>query len=166
MPKSTYVHIGALRTIRTFFLFVFTFSSSVCFAQHEKLKVGLTLSGGGAKGIAHIGILKAIDSAGLKVDYITGTSMGSIIGALYAVGYSGKQIEQIAKSTTWMKLFSNRPTLSDVGIDEKSEFDSYSVELPVEGKRLKIRTGIIEGQELWLKFGELFYPAYAISDFS
>lgn len=166
MPKSTYVHIGALRTIRTFFLFVFTFSLSVCFAQHEKLKVGLTLSGGGAKGIAHIGILKAIDSAGLKVDYITGTSMGSIIGALYAVGYSGKQIEQIAKSTTWMKLFSNRPTLSDVGIDEKSEFDSYSVELPVEGKRLKIRTGIIEGQELWLKFGELFYPAYAISDFS
>ena len=156
----------ALCSLRAFVIFIFFFSSFVCLAQHEKLKVGLTLSGGGAKGIAHIGLLKAIDSAGLKIDYITGTSMGSIIGALYAVGYSGKQIEQIARATTWMKLFSNRPTLTDVGMDEKSEFDSYSVEFPVEGKHLKIRTGIIEGQELWLKFGELFYPAYAIDDFS
>ncbi len=57
------------------------------FAQRPK--VGLTLSGGGAKGLAHIGILQAIDSAGLKVDLLTGTSMGSIVGSLYAVGYSG-----------------------------------------------------------------------------
>ena len=69
------------------------------FAQQEgtRPKVGLTLSGGGAKGLAHIGILKAIDSAGLKIDYITGTSMGAIIGALYAVGYSGKEIEQLCQ---------------------------------------------------------------------
>ena len=60
-------------------------------------KIGLTLSGGGAKGLAHIGILKAIDSAGLRIDAVTGTSMGSIMGALYAVGYSGKQIEDIAR---------------------------------------------------------------------
>src|SRR5580693_5844136 len=56
--------------------------------SHVRPKIGLTLSGGGAKGLAHIGILKAIDSAGLKIDYITGTSMGAIIGALYAAGYS------------------------------------------------------------------------------
>lgn len=58
-------------------------------------KIGVTLSGGGAKGLAHIGILEAIDSAGLRVDCITGTSMGSIVGSLYAVGYSGKEIEKI-----------------------------------------------------------------------
>ncbi len=56
---------------------------------NRRPKIGLTLSGGGAKGLAHIGILKAIDSAGLSIDYITGTSMGSIIGSLYASGYSG-----------------------------------------------------------------------------
>ena len=60
-------------------------------------RIGVTLSGGGAKGLAHIGILKAIDSAGLKVDFITGTSMGSIIGSLYAIGYSGDSIEKIAR---------------------------------------------------------------------
>ena len=69
-------------------------------------KIGLTLSGGGAKGLAHIGILEAIDSAGLRVDCITGTSMGSIIGSLYAAGYSGKEIERIARDIDWNFLFS------------------------------------------------------------
>src|SRR5215475_8207412 len=71
-------------------------------------KIGLTLSGGGAKGLAHIGILKAIDSAGLKIDYITGTSMGSIMGSLYAVGYSADTIEKIARSIDWDLLLSNQ----------------------------------------------------------
>src|SRR5712675_869895 len=64
-------------------------------------RIGLTLSGGGAKGLAHIGILKAIDSAGLAVDYITGTSMGSIIGSLYAAGYSADSILVIARRMNW-----------------------------------------------------------------
>ena len=71
------------------------------FAQNNSVdkrpKIGIVLSGGGAKGLAHIGILKAIDSAGLKVDYITGTSMGAIIGAMYAVGYSSDSIEKLAR---------------------------------------------------------------------
>ena len=54
-------------------------------------KIGVTLSGGGAKGLAHIGILEAIDSAGLRVDCVSGTSMGSIVGSLYAAGYSGRR---------------------------------------------------------------------------
>ncbi|MFN3667587.1 MAG: patatin-like phospholipase family protein, partial [Sediminibacterium sp.] len=60
----------------------------------QRPKIGLTLSGGGAKGLAHIGILKAIDSAGLQIDYVTGTSMGAIVGSLYAIGYSGDSILQ------------------------------------------------------------------------
>src|SRR6187549_3172395 len=77
-------------------------------------KIGLTLSGGGAKGLAHIGILKAIDSAGLKIDYITGTSMGSIVGSLYAAGYSGKEIERIVRTLDWNVLFSGKPSLQNV----------------------------------------------------
>ncbi|RZK81873.1 MAG: patatin, partial [Pedobacter sp.] len=62
-------------------------------------KVGLVLSGGGAKGIAHIGILKALEENNIPVDYITGTSMGGIVGAMYAAGYSPAQIEKIALSS-------------------------------------------------------------------
>ena len=65
------------------------------FSQQKQPKVGLVLSGGGAKGFAHIGVLKEIEKSGLQIDYIGGTSMGAIIGGLYASGYSASQIEKI-----------------------------------------------------------------------
>lgn len=129
-------------------------------------KIGLTLSGGGAKGLAHIGILEAIDSAGLRIDCITGTSMGSIVGSLYAAGYSGKDIEKIARELDWSVLFSGKPSMRTVNIDEKTEFDNYAIEVPFQKGKFKILGGIIEGQELWLKFQELFLPIYDIKDFS
>jgi NTE family protein len=129
-------------------------------------KIGVTLSGGGAKGFAHIGILQAIDSAGLKVDYITGTSMGSVVGGLYASGYSGNSIEDFARELDWNILFSTAPQLNAIRIEEKDEFNKYALEVPFEAGKLKIGTGVIEGQELWLKFAELFYPVYNITDFS
>lgn len=129
-------------------------------------KVGLTLSGGGAKGLSHIGILKAIDSAGLKIDVVTGTSMGSIMGALYAVGYSGKQIEQIARGLDWGNMFSNRPPLELINTNEKKEFANYAVEVPIEKGKARLYSGFIEAEEIWLRFGELFYPVHDIKDFS
>src|SRR5215210_3182678 len=93
-------------------------------------KIGLTLSGGGAKGLAHIGILKAIDSAGLKIDYITGTSMGAVLGALYAVGYTGKQIEELCKSMEWDMLLSNQLPLRALSMEEKDQYARFNVELP------------------------------------
>jgi NTE family protein len=129
-------------------------------------KIGLTLSGGGAKGLAHIGVLEAIDSAGLRIDCITGTSMGSIIGSLYAAGYSGKEIEKIARDMDWNVLFSGKPSIRNVSIDEKTEFDNYAIEVPFQNGKFRIRTGFIEGQEIWLKFQELFLPVYDIKDFS
>ena len=77
-----------------YLLFILLFSLST-FAQEKKPKVALVLSGGGAKGLAHIGVLKVIDSLGVRVDYIGGTSMGSAVGGLYAAGYSGKQLDSI-----------------------------------------------------------------------
>ena len=69
--------------------------------------VALVLCGGGAKGFAHIGVLKVIDSLKIPVDYVGGTSIGAIIGGLYAMGYSGKEIEEMAKQTDWETLFSD-----------------------------------------------------------
>lgn len=129
-------------------------------------KIGVTLSGGGAKGLAHIGILKAIDSAGLKVDYITGTSMGSIIGSLYAVGYSADSIERIARAIDWDLLLTNQSSLRSIFMEEKEEYSRYVIELPWVNHRFRLPSGVLEGQELWLKFSELFFPVYAQKDFS
>jgi NTE family protein len=134
-------------------------------APSERPKIGLTLSGGGARGLAHIGILKALDSAGLHVDFVTGTSMGSVIGGLYATGYSGKEIEQIAKHIDWDILFTNRASLQSFIMEEKSEYQKYAVELPRKDKKFQL-SGVLESQELWLKFSELFFPVYATKDFS
>lgn len=133
--------------------------------EPQRPKIGVTLSGGGAKGLAHIGILKAIDSAGLNVDYITGTSMGSVIGGLYAIGYSADSIEVLARDIDWELLLSNQSSLSSVFMAEKDEYGKYVVELPRERHKFKLPTGILEGQELWLKFSELFFPVSNIKNF-
>ena len=129
-------------------------------------RIGLVLSGGGAKGLAHIGILKAIDSAGLKIDYVTGTSMGSILGALYAIGYSADSIEKITRHIDWDLLFSNQSTMKSMIMEEKDEYGKYDIELPWVNHWFRFATGVIEAQELWLKFSELFRPVYNIKDFS
>lgn len=139
---------------------------SVAMGQSRRPKIGLTLSGGGAKGLSHIGVLKAIDSAGLKIDVITGTSMGSIMGALYATGYSGKEIEKIARSIDWGTMFSNRPPMDLINMNEKREYANYALEIPFENGKAKFFSGFIEGEEIWLRFGELFYPVYNVKDFS
>jgi len=153
-------------TLRMIVLLLIPFATANAQQTASRPKIGVTLSGGGAKGFAHIGILQAMDSAGLKVDYITGTSMGSVVGGLYAAGYSGNSIEAIARKLDWTFLFSTAPQLSSVGIEEKDEFNKYALELPFEKGEFKIGTGIIEGQELWLKFAELFHPVYNVTDFS
>jgi NTE family protein len=135
--------------------------------QHAvRPKIGLTLSGGGAKGLAHLGILKAIDSAGLQVDYVTGTSMGAIIGGLYSVGYSADTLVKIASRIDWDGLLRNQAALPSLFMEEKEESAKYVVELPWINHRFHISTGLIEGEELWLKFSELFFSVYNIKDFS
>jgi len=151
---------------------VFFYSLACCFTataqqpQNHRPKIGLTLSGGGAKGLAHIGILKALDSAGLKVDYITGTSMGSIIGALYAIGYPADSIEKMARSINWDFILSNQAPLRTLFMEEKDEYNKYTVELPWVDHGFRLPTGVLQGQELWLKLSEMFFPVYNQKDFS
>ena len=72
----------------------------------KRPKIGLVLSGGGAKGLAHIGAIRAIEKAGIKVDMVCGTSMGSFVGALYAIGYNADQIEAMLSDMDWKQLLS------------------------------------------------------------
>src|ERR1700750_1934639 len=130
------------------FLSFFATAFSQTNSLSQRPKIGLTLSGGGAKGLAHIGILKAIDSAGLKIDYVTGTSMGSIIGSLYAVGYSGDSIEKIARTIDWDVILSNQSSLRNIIMEEKSEYGKYDLELPWVNHWFRLSTGVLEAQEL------------------
>src|SRR4029079_1545706 len=143
-------------------LFIFSIST----ANAQRPKIGLTLSGGGAKGLAHIGILKAIDSAGLQIDYVTGTSMGSIIGSLYAAGYTGDSIEIVARKINWDNLLTNQSSLRAVAMEEKDEYNHYAIELPWVNHSFHLPSGVLEAQELWLKFSEVLFPVYTIKDFS
>src|SRR5690606_26080367 len=96
-----FIEIIYLQGVKKRWAFIFLLLSTfVCFSQEQEpeqpdLKVGLVLSGGGAKGLAHIGVLKVIEESGVKIDYIGGTSMGEIVGALYASGYSANEIDFI-----------------------------------------------------------------------
>jgi len=148
-----------------FFCFFLTLITSVQ-SQVRKPALGLTLSGGGAKGLAHIGILKAMDSAGLRVDYLTGTSMGSIIGSLYAIGYSGDSIAHLASNINWDILLTNQSSLRSIVMEEKSEYTRYAIELPWYNHKFHLPSGVLEAEELWLKFSEVLFPVYATKDFS
>jgi NTE family protein len=143
-------------------------SSGYLSAQYNghRPKIGLTLSGGGAKGLAHIGILKAIDSAGLKIDYVTGTSMGAIVGALYASGYSGNDIERLRKDIDFDVLFSNNVPLKTLSMEEKDQYSRFAIELPFINNKIRLTTGVITGQQLNMKFSELFFHVYNVRNFN
>lgn len=158
-------HLWLLITITLLILFLVPAQLAAQQAG-QRPRIGVTLSGGGAKGLAHLGILKAIDSAGLKVDYVTGTSMGAILGSLYAVGYSADSLIKIARAVDWDILLRNQADLRSLFMEEKEESSKYVVELPWINHQLKLSTGLLEAQELWIKFSELFFPVYKNKDFS
>lgn len=135
------------------------------YSQTPKPKIGLVLSGGGAKGIAHVRVLQVLDSLGIVPDYIAGTSMGSVVGALYASGYTGNQIDSLTKLIEWHKLFSNSLTFDEINIEEKDEFGRYIYELPLKGLSPQFPLGVVEGQHIEELLATLFFPVNGITDF-
>ena len=131
----------------------------------DQPKLGLVLSGGGAKGMAHIGVLKAMEKAGLRPDFIAGTSMGSIVGGLYAIGYSADEIDSIMRGVDWDLVLSNKMPLDYIAFEEKEYYDRYLLEFPMEGFRPKIGTGLIRGQMLSELMHNYLWPALQYSDF-
>ncbi|MEH6779890.1 patatin-like phospholipase family protein, partial [Maribacter arcticus] len=134
-------------------------------AQDRKPKVAVVLSGGGAKGIAHIPFLQALDSLGIVPDLVVGTSMGSIVGGLYAMGYSGDSIANITDNANWDHLLSKYIALTEVSVEEKSEFNKYLVGLDFTEGKLKVNSALVKDQNLRLFLSTLTYPAYKIKNF-
>ena len=99
-------------------------------AGNGRPKVGLVLAGGGAKGAAHIGAIKYIEELGIPIDYVAGTSMGSIIGGLYALGYSPDEMNEIIKSVDWSYLMGNSVPRINSSLKTKDRNDSYLISVP------------------------------------
>ena len=136
------------------------------FAVPKNPKIGLSLSGGGAKGFAHIGVLKVLDSLGVKVDYISGTSMGAIVGGLYASGYTGKEIEKVVMETDFYTIIANEKNRKETTFFDKS-VDKYILNIPVkDGKFNVLPKAISTGQKNIYLLKELFKNVSAINDFS
>lgn len=111
-------------------------------------KIGLVLSGGGALGLAHIGVLKVLEEKGIKPDFIVGTSMGSIVGGLYALGYSASEIESFMLHTNWDVILSRSIPLHYVLSEEKYDYGRYLIQFPFKNGKPKLPSGLIEGQLL------------------
>ncbi|MBN1158832.1 MAG: patatin-like phospholipase family protein [Bacteroidales bacterium] len=132
----------------------------------ERPKVGLVLSGGGAKGLAHIGVLQVLEELGIQPDYISGTSMGSIVGGLYAIGYSADELSQLNGNADWNTLLSDNIPLKNIAMDEKEEYNQYIIELPLQDRRVGLPAGVLEGQNLSRLLSELTWRTIGVEDFN
>lgn len=159
--------------MKKIYLFIACFLIGQMFAQIRKdlhippnPKIGLSLAGGGAKGFSHIGVLKVLDSLGVKVDYIAGTSMGSIVGGLYASGYTGKDIEKIVKDTDFYSIIANEKTRQETTFFSKNN-DKYLLTVPIKNGKINVLPKAIStGQKNIYMLKELFKNVSNVEDFS
>ncbi len=144
--------------ILIFLLFTYLFSE-------DHPKIGLVLSGGGSKGFSHIATLKALDSLNIPIDYISGTSFGAIIGAMYALGYSGKQIEKMALATDWYEVQKDEPKRKHLPHFRKKDTGKYQLEFGLDGFKPETPTGLIYGQKIILELSKWTREFEQIYDF-
>ncbi|GLU43430.1 patatin-like phospholipase family protein [Allomuricauda sp. NBRC 101325] len=153
--------------ISTFLLVLFAFAGFGQALDGDKPpKVGLVLSGGGAKGLAHIGALKVIEESGIKIDYIGGTSMGAIVGALYASGYSAHELDSIFKHTDFTDLIQDNVPRSAKNFYEKENSERYALTLPFNNFKISFPQAISGGQNIYNMLVQLLYHVKDVKDFS
>lgn len=128
-------------------------------------KVGLVLSGGGAKGYAHIGALRVIEEAGVHIDYIGGTSMGAIVGGLYASGYSADQLEQLLRSVDIMQELQDAVEREDRTIYEKVYNEKYLLSISMQDFSIQLPTALSDGQRVHDLFANWTADVGHIRDF-
>ncbi|NGP75712.1 BamA/TamA family outer membrane protein [Balneolaceae bacterium YR4-1] len=130
-------------------------------------KVGIALSAGGAKGFAHIGVLKVLDEENIPIHFVTGSSMGAVIGGLYAAGYTPEQIEEIAINTDWQALFNDnlKPSSRDLSTFISTR-DTYMLSFPILEGLPQLPAGLVGGQNLSMLLHRLLLPFHDTDDFS
>lgn len=136
-------------------------------SQEQRKKVGVVLSGGGAKGMAHIKALQVIEEAGIPIDYIAGTSMGAIVGGLYAIGYTPEQLDSMVRKQDWTFLLSDRIKRSAMSLTDRERSEKYTVSIPFTKTPKDAATGgIMKGQNLANLFSDLTVGYHDSIDFN
>ena len=130
-------------------------------------RVGLVLSGGGARGAAHVGVLKVLERERIPIDAIAGTSVGAVVGGLYASGLSAAEIEAVVASSEWRDAFRDPPPRSQLSFRRKSEDRSFLVKFPVglKGGDFRLPRGLVSGQKLQQVLRRLTAPVARAADF-
>lgn len=159
--------LGSYGLLCLFSLFYVLFSQN-SYSQDtiKRPKIGLVLSGGGAKGFAHIGVLKVLEQAGVKIDYIGGTSMGAVVGGLYASGYNATQIDSIFKNTNFDELLQDYTPRSSKSFYEKHNEALYAVSLPFNGFSLGIPVALSKGLYNYNLLVSLTHKVRHVRDFN
>ena len=170
MSQITCTSIAIARLFNTISLIVLIAMSANCLAQDENTarpKVGLVLSGGGARGAAHVGVIKVLDEMRIPVDYIAGTSMGAIVGGLYASGMSASEIEQIILDGDWQNLLSDDLPRAQRTYRRKADDLGFLVDFDVGVSKsgLILPQGIVQGQNFTMALRRWLLPVATVDNF-
>ncbi len=148
--------------LRTLVSIVFMTVSSVLFAGNTSRhpKIGLVLGGGGARGAAEVGVLKVLEEKGIRPDYIAGTSIGAIVGGLYACGYSADELDTMFRGQEWLSLIGDRNRDLRKSIIDERDGVTYLFGFPISGSTKKTETdesalGILGGTNITLLLDSL-----------
>ena len=150
-------------------LLSFVFCQNIIAQTNDSItrpRVGVVLSGGGAKGFAHIGVLKVIEESGLPIDYIAGTSMGSIVGGLYSIGYSPETMIRLVKEQNWDAVMSDAIPRKYISVDDKILDRHYLATFPFRNRKIEMKSAIYDGAMVNLLLARLTSPVYNIRNYS
>jgi|TARA_B100000315_G_scaffold259592_1_gene316225 NTE family protein len=136
-------------------------------AAESRPKIGLVLGGGGARGLAHIGVIRALEERNIKIDAIAGASMGAIVGALYASGKTPDEMERITITLDWGRAFADEPPRESLSFRRKQDSRDYLVkaQATLKGGVLSLPKGVVQGQNLQQMLQNLYLHASDITDF-
>jgi NTE family protein len=154
-----------MKKFALFVLLIFTFQAAFSQDTIKRPKIGLVLSGGGAKGFAHVGVLKVLEAAGIKIDYIGGTSMGAVIGGLYASGYNATQIDSIVRVTNFDNLLIDYIPRTSKSFYEKRNDELYALILPFDNFKIGAPQSLSKGMFNYNLFNKLTLHVRHVRDF-
>jgi len=159
--------LSSFRLLCLFVIFSGLFSQNT-YSQDsiKRPKIGLVLTGGGAKGFAHIGVLKVLEKAGVKIDYIGGTSMGAVVGGLYATGYSATQIDSIFKATNFDALLQDYIPRTSKSFYEKRNDELYAMSLPFKKLTIGVPIALSKGLYNYNLLTKLTHKVRYVRDFN
>jgi NTE family protein len=136
-------------------------------APHRRPKIGIAFGGGGARGGAHVGVLKVLEKLRIPVDYIAGTSIGSIVGGLYATGLSPEEMDEILRTTDWNSVLEDNPPRKDIWYRRKQDDRLYLIkaEIGLSHGKVVLPTGLLAGEKLGILLRRLTLPFSEVRDF-